>query len=147
MIKMERMTAENRWALLRVAACAAAFLILSLIPLAVIDRISLCLWFHLTGKTCLSCGMTRAFAHVLHGDLRGALSWNPLAAVTFPLCAMLFLEDLATLAGRLQGKRRRSWIERLIQRPEDRRPGRRLRLRPGLLDQRDKKAWKNPHLF
>src|SRR5437868_4948769 len=37
-------------------------------------------WFHqLTGHPCATCGATRAAIAFLHGDLLGAMRWNPLA--------------------------------------------------------------------
>ena len=44
--------------------------------------------FHaLTGKDCPGCGATRAYHQLLHGDLRGAFSYNPLAVLALPLFA------------------------------------------------------------
>ena len=37
-------------------------------------------WFHqLTGHPCATCGSTRAAIAFFHGDLLGAMRWNPLA--------------------------------------------------------------------
>jgi hypothetical protein len=41
-------------------------------------------WFReLTGHPCATCGATRAAIAFFHGDLLGALSWNPLAFTAF----------------------------------------------------------------
>ncbi len=37
-----------------------------------------CLFLKLTGKPCLSCGMTRSFLAVIHRNFLGAWRWNPL---------------------------------------------------------------------
>jgi len=40
-----------------------------------------CVIYHSIGWPCLSCGGTRTARALLHGDLAGAWSWNPLVAV------------------------------------------------------------------
>jgi hypothetical protein len=37
-----------------------------------------------TGWLCPGCGMTRALAALIHGNLREALHWNPLIAIVVP---------------------------------------------------------------
>jgi hypothetical protein len=47
-------------------------------------------WFHqLTGYPCATCGATRGAIALFHGDLLGALRWNPLAFVLY-CCIALF---------------------------------------------------------
>ena len=40
-----------------------------------------CLFKHATNIPCPSCGSTRSVLHILHGDLRGGLYWNPLGFI------------------------------------------------------------------
>lgn len=42
---------------------------------------STCAFKNLTGKPCATCGSTRAFVKLLHADVLGALSLNPLMTV------------------------------------------------------------------
>lgn len=47
----------------------------------------LCLFRRTTGVPCPSCGLTRATAHLLHGDLVGALRLHPLAPLVLAVLA------------------------------------------------------------
>jgi hypothetical protein len=47
-----------------------------------------CVIYQLSGWPCLSCGGTRAARAVLHGDLPGALAWNPLVTAILVVAAM-----------------------------------------------------------
>jgi hypothetical protein len=48
-----------------------------------------CPFHSMTGWNCPGCGSTRAFAALLHGDVIGALTFNPLLPL-FALAAMIF---------------------------------------------------------
>lgn len=61
-----------------------------------------CVWQNLLGIPCLGCGMTRAYAALLHGDLRAAFSLH----FMFPVLPLLYLEIL--FDGRLF---RRYWVD------------------------------------
>jgi len=50
----------------------------------------LCAFHELTGLYCPGCGTTRAFHHLLHGDLKAALSMNPLMIISLPILVLLF---------------------------------------------------------
>jgi hypothetical protein len=50
-----------------------------------------CAFHAMTGLYCPGCGSTRAVHHLLHGDLAGAFSMNPLMVVTAPVLILLFL--------------------------------------------------------
>ena len=52
---------------------------------------SLCLIKSIFGVECPGCGMARALAYLLHGDLPGALQSNPLALMVLPLLGFLWL--------------------------------------------------------
>jgi hypothetical protein len=45
------------------------------------DLPGVCLFNQLTSLPCPSCGSTRSVLHILHGDIRGGLYWNPLGFV------------------------------------------------------------------
>ena len=105
---------DIRWLVVRTGAYLFMFACLALLPLARIEQTSYCLILRTTGRHCFMCGMTRAFARALHGDLRGALSWNPLVAVFLPVCLLIALDELITLIVRLRGGNRRSLVEKLL---------------------------------
>jgi len=65
---------------------------LLIIPLSSLERFpSLCLIKSIFGGECPGCGMARALAYLLHGDLPGALHSNPLALMVLPLLGFLWL--------------------------------------------------------
>jgi len=68
------------------AACAigGAFWLLLRIPTPK------CLFHAVTGYPCTTCGATRGFRELLHGDLIGALAWNPLV-LTAAFTAALYV--------------------------------------------------------
>lgn len=58
-------------------------------------------WFHqLTGHPCATCGATRAAFALFHGDLLGALRWNPLAFAIYCGIAVFDAYALGVLAMR-----------------------------------------------
>ena len=57
-----------------------------------------CVFHDLTGLPCLTCGLTRCAVALFHGDLSGAVRWNPLMFFTFCAVAMFDLYALAALA-------------------------------------------------
>lgn len=59
----------------------------------------LCTFKGLTGLPCLTCGMTRSWVALLHGDLPQAFVWNPIGAT---LCLVTVLGTLY-LIGRTFG--------------------------------------------
>ena len=48
-----------------------------------------CMFQAFTGLFCIGCGMTRALHALVHGDLVGALSMNPLGILTLPLIPLI----------------------------------------------------------
>jgi hypothetical protein len=48
-----------------------------------------CMFRAFTGCYCIGCGLTRALHALVHGDLRGALSMNPLAVLLLPLLPLM----------------------------------------------------------
>jgi hypothetical protein len=63
-------------------------------------------WFHqLTGHPCATCGATRAAVAFLHGDLLGALRWNPLAFAIY--CGISVFDAYAFAVLATRGRRLR----------------------------------------
>ena len=59
-----------------------------------------CKFQALTGLPCPSCGMTTAFAYMARGELREAFIAQPLGALGFVVCALLFpVAAWATIRG------------------------------------------------
>lgn len=52
-----------------------------------------CVFLEVTGHPCVTCGMTRATIRFFHGDLIGALRWNPLIFVA--LCGLSIFDAYA----------------------------------------------------
>ena len=59
-----------------------------------------CLFLYFTGCYCPGCGTLRALHRLLHGDLRGAFGYNPLAMAVLPFLAAGALECVARRRGR-----------------------------------------------
>jgi Protein of unknown function (DUF2752) len=59
---------------------------------------SFCAFKTATGFPCLTCGTTRALGRLIHLDVRGALTVNPLATVVLLALFMLGLVDAALMA-------------------------------------------------
>ncbi len=78
--------------------CGAALLLLAaFFPFGKLPP--LCTFKHLTGLPCLTCGMTRSWVSLVHGDIAQALAWNPAGAA---LCLLTAL-GTAYLLGRIAG--------------------------------------------
>lgn len=59
-----------------------------------------CVFHALTGRPCLTCGMTRSAVRFFHGDFAGALRWNPLIFVGLWALIIFDLYAVAVLAMR-----------------------------------------------
>ncbi len=80
----------------------AALLTLAVIPTDVLARgPTICVWKNLYGIDCPTCGMTRAFSSVLHGNFTHAFGYNKLVVVFFPVYCGLLLREAARLVRRL----------------------------------------------
>jgi hypothetical protein len=58
----------------------------------------LCAFLLLTDLPCLTCGMTRSWVALVHGDVAQALAWNPLGAL---LCVLTALGSVYAIARQL----------------------------------------------
>jgi hypothetical protein len=72
-------------------AIVLIFLISLLAPPFEQTRFTVCLFKNLTGVPCPSCGMTRAFLFLGHGQIRQAIALNPLA---LPVALLLLLQGI-----------------------------------------------------
>jgi len=89
---------------------------LAIMPLHLVDSPSAwlsciappCLFKRLTHLPCPGCGMTRSLVHLAHGDLVGALLFNPVGPLLF---AMLLAVALAALLSARQRQEAGIWIE------------------------------------
>lgn len=67
-----------------------------------------CMFKAATGLDCPGCGSQRAFHALLHGEVRAALGYNPLAVAAIPLIGVLLIPDRCM--PRLQRFKRSPWL-------------------------------------
>ncbi|KAF1687199.1 hypothetical protein B1992_04230 [Pseudoxanthomonas broegbernensis] len=72
-----------------VAAGAGVWLLRTYDPNAAGNPFPPCMFRAFTGCYCIGCGLTRALHALVHGDLPGALSMNPLAVLLMPLMPLM----------------------------------------------------------
>jgi hypothetical protein len=73
------------------AALSAVFLFSALVPARLLARLpSVCLLHH-AGLPCPSCGLSRGFCALSHGDWQAALAYNPLTPYVYALLAGLWI--------------------------------------------------------
>ena len=75
----------------RVGISGTILVLLALLPIPPEPRIALCGFLWLTGRPCPFCGMTRAMARLLKGDLALALNLHPLSPLALTALFTLFL--------------------------------------------------------
>ena len=82
----------------RLTAIVGMLAFLAIVPVDVIALgPTLCLFKRFFGVECFGCGMTRALAMLLHGDMAGALQHNRLVLVTAAFLLALAVRDLYML--------------------------------------------------
>ena len=91
-------------------------LILTAVPVRAVESVSLCVIYHLTGRTCPTCGMTRAFSNLFHLNFTRAYEFNPLITVFAPLSAFVYIDELLALIRRMRYSGRRGIVERMLRR-------------------------------
>jgi hypothetical protein len=52
-----------------------------------------CLFTLLSGYNCIGCGMTRACMRLIHLDVMGALEFNKLSLIVFPILCFLYAKE------------------------------------------------------
>ena len=55
---------------------SGALITSAILPHGEVDSLNLCPWYHLTGRQCPFCGMTRGFVAITHFDLQAAIEFN-----------------------------------------------------------------------
>jgi hypothetical protein len=100
------------WALI----AGGVLLAVSILPL---DRIpyTICTFLRLTGYPCPSCGLTRGFVAMAHGQWLAVLQTCPLAALLYAATALVFAVNVVALLcgvrltpGRWLKWRARAWV-------------------------------------
>jgi hypothetical protein len=71
---------RSLWLALFIAACIAGFAIPTRFW---VDLPDLCLFHRVTGITCPTCGLTRSWSALLHGQFKDAIQFHPLGPATF----------------------------------------------------------------
>lgn len=72
-----------------VAVPVGVWLLLNFDPNAPGNPFPACMFRALTGYYCIGCGVTRALHALVHGDVLGALSMNPLAILLLPIVPLM----------------------------------------------------------
>ena len=65
---------------------SGALITSAILPHGQVDSLNLCPWYHLTGRQCPFCGMTRGFVAMTHIDFQAAIDFNlgtPLVYIAF----------------------------------------------------------------
>jgi len=75
----------------RVGICGSILLLLMLLPIPLQPQVTLCGFLWLTGRPCPFCGITRALAFLLKGDLALALNLHPLSPLALTALLIVFL--------------------------------------------------------
>lgn len=70
-----------------------AILLLCIAPMRVEASSSLCIFNHIIGRECPGCGMTRAFAAMLHFQPTVAIAYNWKVLIVFPLMMWVVAKD------------------------------------------------------
>ena len=109
------MISENKWFLIRFFLYAAFILFFVFLPLSLIDGKSFCATYNLTGILCPTCGFTRGFASLMHGDIAAAYNYNQMLVLFAVPCAFLIMiQDISVFILRLFGKKYVSFVEFLF---------------------------------
>jgi hypothetical protein len=78
----------------------AAIAVFATIPPTWVERLpSVCLNRHIFGF-CPACGSLRALVHLFHGDLAGAVRFNPNALLTGPFLVAMLITGLRRVLAR-----------------------------------------------
>ena len=75
----------------RVGLSGSILILLAFLPIPLQPQTSLCGFLWLTGRPCPFCGITRALACLLRGDLAVALNFHPLSPLALVALLVVFL--------------------------------------------------------
>lgn len=76
-------------------ALIALPVLLILLPISFFDSgETVCLSIRIFNLECPGCGMTRAFMHLIHGDIEGAIDYNVFVIIVFPIAFLLWLKEV-----------------------------------------------------
>ena len=75
----------------RVGVSGGILMLLTFLPFPLQPQVSLCGFLWLTGRPCPFCGMTRALACLLKGNLAPALDFHPLSPLALTALLIVFL--------------------------------------------------------
>ncbi len=81
-----------------------------ILPVNLMDNISLCLFYHLFHIKCFACGMTRGIWHMMHFDISGAVLFHPLSFFVFVLLMSLVFLDIYGIVNSLIKMKKRGNI-------------------------------------
>lgn len=99
--------------LLLLLLIAAGAVYLSLVPAEELGfGVDFCVFKALTHKACPGCGMTRAGACLMHGNISRAIHYNPFILIVFPLMAYLVVIKFYKLASGVRKRTKSRTLER-----------------------------------
>lgn len=61
-----------------------------------------CIFTLFTGHKCLGCGMTRACMRIIHFDIKGALLYNKMSLIVFPIIAFYYAKEFLILLSKFR---------------------------------------------
>ena len=107
---------KNIFPAIRIIFYITLFVFFSIISFESISNSSLCLMYEKTGIICSTCGVTRAFTLIMHGNFIDAFKYNQVFVLAiFPIFTFLFIEDTYTYIKRIITKNYRpSLLEYIV---------------------------------
>lgn len=97
---------KNIFPALRIIFYISLFAFFSLVSFETISNSSLCFMYEKTSTICSTCGVTRAFTLIMHGNFLDAIKYNQVFVFgIFPIFTFLFCEDSFTYIKRLITKK------------------------------------------
>ena len=82
------------------------FIVFFITPVDKITNLPLCGLYYVLNIICSTCGTTRAFSNIMHGNFKIAFAYNEVfVLVVFPIFTFLFIEDVITYIKRVITKK------------------------------------------
>lgn len=79
---------------IKMAAMILLPFFLYFLPKTQFDKgVTLCIFTIITGHNCLGCGMTRACMRLIHLDIPGAMEFNKLSLIVFPVLCFFYAKE------------------------------------------------------